>query len=76
MSVKQAQTNSRYERMYGYGTVSRDAVLLVLATSMSDSEKVAYLRAWCSDETPEPPQRPAGTDWTKLPTYCLPGDAR
>lgn len=61
------------ERMFRHGAVKRSAVLLVLDTAMSDAAKLAYLRAWCADETPQPVAQP---DWSELPAYSLPGGTR
>lgn len=61
------EAESPQERMFRHGAVARSAVLLVLSTSMSDADKVEYLRAWCADEALPTTKQ----DWSSLPAYAL-----
>jgi hypothetical protein len=73
------EPESPVERAFRYGNVKRDAVLMVLDSTMSDARKLAYLRAWVTDSPMVEPSRPADTgqqDWSRLPTYTCPSANR
>jgi hypothetical protein len=63
------EAESPVERAFRYGNVKRDAVLTVLDTTMSDARKLAYLRAWVTDQPMPVETKP---DWSRLPAYSCP----
>lgn len=73
------EAESPVERAFRHGNVRRDAVLMVLDSTMSDERKLAYLRAWVTDSPIQEPQaQPSAVvpakpvqDWTHLPAYSV-----